>query len=385
MDPNYMYQQQAGQQAAYGYSAPQANMEGQRSLYVGNLDPKVTEFMLSDIFSTIGPVVSVKIIPDKAITGGPNYGFVEMIDTMRADAALQSLNGRKIFGLEIRVNWAFASGSGVQKEDTSNHYHIFVGDLSPEVDDAALSKAFTVFGSMSDARVMWDIGSRKSRGYGFIAFREKADAEKAITTMNGEFLGARSIRVNWANHKGAAAQTKSGLENSLSYDQVVSQASPTNTTVYLGNLPPYTTQDHILPFFHIYGYVVEMRVQADRGFAFVKLSTHEQAAAAIVGLQGTPINGRPVKCSWGKDKPNELGYQPPSQSSNFQYQPYGGQAPAYGGAPNYSVPDSSNMNAAANPSGYDGYGYGYNQYYSAYGGYQGGYPNSGQNPNGGGQ
>jgi len=26
----------------------------------------------------------------------------------------------------------------------------------------------------SDARVMWDINSGKSRGYGFVAFREKA-------------------------------------------------------------------------------------------------------------------------------------------------------------------------------------------------------------------
>jgi nucleolysin TIA-1/TIAR len=64
-----------------------------------------------------------------------------------------------------------------------------------------LSKAFTAFGSLSDARVMWDMNSGKSRGYGFLAFRDKTDAEQAIAAMNGEWLGSRAIRVNWANQK----------------------------------------------------------------------------------------------------------------------------------------------------------------------------------------
>jgi RNA recognition motif-containing protein len=51
-----------------------------------------------------------------------------------------------------------------------------------------------------------------------------------------------------------------------------------------------------------YGYIVEIRMQADRGFAFVKLDTHENAALAIVQLQNQLVHGRPVKCSWGKDR-----------------------------------------------------------------------------------
>ncbi|KAJ3112927.1 hypothetical protein HDU96_003995 [Phlyctochytrium bullatum] len=48
---------------------------------------------------------------------------------------------------------------------------------------------------------MWDPNTGKSRGYGFVAFREKSDAEQAINTMNSEWLGSRPIRVNWANQK----------------------------------------------------------------------------------------------------------------------------------------------------------------------------------------
>lgn len=49
---------------------------------------------------------------------------------------------------------------------------------------------------------MWDPVSGKSRGFGFAAFRDKTDAEQAIATMNGEWLGSRAIRCNWATQKG---------------------------------------------------------------------------------------------------------------------------------------------------------------------------------------
>ncbi len=48
-------------------------------------------------------------------------------------------------------------------------------------------------------------------------------------------------------------------------------------------------------------------MQADRGFAFVKLDTHENAANAICNLQNVPVHGRPIKCSWGKDRESSSG------------------------------------------------------------------------------
>jgi nucleolysin TIA-1/TIAR len=66
-------------------------------------------------------------------------------------------------------------------------------------------------------------------------------------------------------------------------------------------------------------------MQADRGFAFVKLDTHQNAAMAIVNLQNQLVHGRPVKCSWGKDRQAGESSAPPSI---MQPQPGG---PAYPG------------------------------------------------------
>ena len=234
-------------------------------LYVGNLSPRVTEYMLTEIFAVAGPVQHVKIIPDRNYQhGGLNYGFVEYMDMRAAETALQTLNGRKIFDTEIRVNWAYQGQQN--KEDTSNHFHVFVGDLSPEVNDDVLAKAFSAFGTLSDARVMWDMNSGKSRGYGFVAFRDKTDAEQAIALMNGERLGSRVIRVTWADQKtqegpsssssglpmrsGRTAPARTNfLGGPLIYERVVWQTHRDNTTVRVGNLVPYCTQADLIPLF----------------------------------------------------------------------------------------------------------------------------------------
>jgi len=210
-------------------------------------------------------------------------------------------------------------------ETASVGHQVFVGDLSRDVNDAALANAFASFASLSEARVMWDAASGKSRGYGFLAFRERHDAEQAIAVMNGELLGSRAIRVNWANEKAAPVQAAPGDSPSamqpsssggmgmpptagassgppLSYETVFAAAPPTNATIYVGNLAPNTSASDLSILFAAYGQVLEIRMQSDRGFAFLKLDTHENATHAIVGLGGHPLHGRLIKTGWGKDR-----------------------------------------------------------------------------------
>jgi nucleolysin TIA-1/TIAR len=56
----------------------------------------------------------------------------------------------------------------------------------------------------------------------------------------------------------------------LPIETVVTQAPAYVTTVYVGNLPPTLTQEEIAPIFGQFGIVQEIKMQAERGFAFVK-------------------------------------------------------------------------------------------------------------------
>ena len=57
------------------------------------------------------------------------------------------MNKRQCFGRELKVNWATSGASNAPKMDTSKHYHIFVGDLSSDLDTPQLKEAFLPFGN----------------------------------------------------------------------------------------------------------------------------------------------------------------------------------------------------------------------------------------------
>ncbi|XP_054031238.1 cytotoxic granule associated RNA binding protein TIA1 isoform X5 [Dryobates pubescens] len=140
-----------------------------KTLYVGNLSRDVTEALILQLFSQIGPCKNCKMIMDTA--GNDPYCFVEFYEHRHAAAALAAMNGRKIMGKEVKVNWATTPSS--QKKDTSNHFHVFVGDLSPEITTEDIKAAFAPFGRISDARVVKDMATGKSKGYGFVSFFNK--------------------------------------------------------------------------------------------------------------------------------------------------------------------------------------------------------------------
>jgi len=310
-------------------SHPYQNGMPCRSLYIGNLSEKVTDGLMYDIFGMMGAIESCKVCKDKATGQSAGYGFVDYYDPRVAALALSQLSGRKIYGVELKVNWAFNTLGGGTKEDTSGHYHLFVGDISPEVDDKALFNAFNVFGSLSDAKVMMDPAQPgKSRGYGFVAFRKKEDAQRALSEMNGEWLGTKAIRCNWANQRGpmpgmdgemdsnkygsssssSSSSRDSGRsfggrnEPQLDYSTVLTQASISNTSVYVGGVTADISSDMLQSAFKDYGTIEEVRLQPDKGFAFIRYQTHENAAKAIVGMNNKMVGNRIMRCSWGKER-----------------------------------------------------------------------------------
>ncbi|XP_066307822.1 glycine-rich RNA-binding protein 2, mitochondrial-like [Miscanthus floridulus] len=80
---------------------------------------------------------------------------------------------------------------------------LFVGGLSWGVDDVKLREAFSGFGDVTEARVITDRDTGRSRGFGFVNYTNSDDANAAISGMDGKEIDGRPVRVNIATDRPA--------------------------------------------------------------------------------------------------------------------------------------------------------------------------------------
>jgi nucleolysin TIA-1/TIAR len=98
----------------------------------------------------------------------------------------------------------------------------------------------------------------------------------------------------------------SGTGAKLHFDQVLSEAPASVSSVYVGNLSPLTTAADLVRVFAPFnrGHSVEARIPPARGYGFVTLATHEYAASAISTLsnQGVFLHSRWLRLGWQKER-----------------------------------------------------------------------------------
>lgn len=96
----------------------------------------------------------------------------------------------------VRTNDNPRASKGASKREESEMKRLFVGGLSWDTGDEGLRKAFEAYGEVSDARVITERDTGRSRGFGFVTMVEDTAAEEAKAEMNGASLDGRRIRVD---------------------------------------------------------------------------------------------------------------------------------------------------------------------------------------------
>jgi RNA recognition motif-containing protein len=79
--------------------------------------------------------------------------------------------------------------------------NIFVGNLPFQTSDHDLLNLFSAYGTVDRAQVVMDRDTGKSRGFGFVEMPVDAEADQAISALNGQMLNGRAINVNEARPK----------------------------------------------------------------------------------------------------------------------------------------------------------------------------------------
>ena len=163
-------------------------------IYVGDLSDHVTIEILKELFIQAGPIVHVNIPRDKVTNKSNGYGFVEFRTEEDARYASQIMSGIKLFGTQIKIS------TTTPNNDDNNEIgaKLYVGNLSPDVNDLILHGCFSVFGTVLTCRVVIDPQTNKSRGHGFVSYDNFESADKAKKNMHGQYLCGNSITVTFA-------------------------------------------------------------------------------------------------------------------------------------------------------------------------------------------
>ena len=76
--------------------------------------------------------------------------------------------------------------------------NIFVGNLSSEVNESDLENAFAKFGKVMSAKIIRDMFTQQSKGFGFVEMQSNTDALTAIEKLNTEQIKGKPMMVNKA-------------------------------------------------------------------------------------------------------------------------------------------------------------------------------------------
>lgn len=91
--------------------------------------------------------------------------------------------------------------------------NIFVGNIAKEVTDKELLDLFTKYGKVSSAKVIKDLFSGESKGFGFIEMPSNNEAKLAIQELNTVELSGKRLTVNEARPRNERGGNNRGFGN----------------------------------------------------------------------------------------------------------------------------------------------------------------------------
>jgi RNA-binding protein 39 len=181
-------------------------------------------------FEQAGPVRDAQIVKDRISGRSKGVGYVEFKSAETVPAAL-ALTGQLLLGLPViaqlteaeknrqaREGAPSASKSTVPLPDAPFH-RLYIGNVHFNIGEEDLRAVFEPFGEIEHVSLQIDGDTGRSRGFGFVQFKDAAHAREALETMNGFELAGRAIRVGFGNDNvkvGTDAASAAALANAAS-------------------------------------------------------------------------------------------------------------------------------------------------------------------------
>uniref|UniRef100_A0A0K3CFG2 Polyadenylate-binding protein n=1 Tax=Rhodotorula toruloides TaxID=5286 RepID=A0A0K3CFG2_RHOTO len=295
-----------------GSSSSNTGPSPSTSLYIGELDPTVTEAMLYEIFSMIGPVASIRVCRDAVTRRSLGYAYVNYLNSADGERALEQLNYSSIKGRPCRIMWSQRDPS-LRKNGAGN---IFIKNLDENIDNKALHDTFAAFGNILSCKVAVD-GQGNSLGYGFVHYDTPEAARAAIEGVNGMLLNDKVVYVGIHIPK---------RERQAKIDEIRAHF----TNLYIKNVPLEVDEAEFRGLFEPFGKVTSAVITKDaegnsKGFGFVNYERHEDAAKAVDALHDKDYKGQNLyvaRAQRKSEREEELkkSYEQKKYEANLKYQ-----------------------------------------------------------------
>ncbi|GMM42014.1 hypothetical protein FOG50_03890 [Hanseniaspora uvarum] len=248
------------------------------SLHISDLDKSVNESNLYDLFSQFGVVVSIKLCRDAVTKESLCHAYVNYPEKEFAVNALEQLNFSEINGKQCRITWAIKDLDGL-KNSASN---VYVKHLSPDVDDAGFYAIFKTFGEILSSKIQYD-SEGKSKGFGFVQYKDKQSAENVISAMNGVELEPGYVLSVCAHMTKEQRDTKlQNIKNEY-------------TNVFFKNVSAEGSDEEIKQLFsekgEVSSFTISRKEKSPVVYGFCNFVKHEDAVKAVEALNDSEFKG----------------------------------------------------------------------------------------------
>ncbi|KAK9472801.1 uncharacterized protein V1510DRAFT_445035 [Dipodascopsis tothii] len=199
-------------------------------------------------------------------------------------------------------------------EDERDQRTVFVQQLAARLRTKQLIAFFEQAGPVRDAQIVKDRISGRSKGVGYVEFRDVESVTKAISMTGQKLLEipiiaqlteAEKNRLARAESSAAAQQA---LEEQRQQQQQSTHSGPYHR-LYVGNVHFGITETDLKQIFEPYGEIEFVALQKDesgersKGYGFIQFALRESSEAALE-LNGFKLGGRPIRVGLGNEKIN---------------------------------------------------------------------------------
>jgi polyadenylate-binding protein len=261
------------------------------SLYVGDLHADITEAMLFEKFSAVGPVLSIRVCRDVISRRSLGYAYVNFQQPADAERVLDTMNFDLIKGRPIRIMWSQRDPS-LRKSGVGN---VFIKNLDKTIDNKAMYDTFSAFGNILSCKVATD-ETGQSKGYGFVHFETEEAANLSIERVNGMLLNEKKVYV------GRFIPRKER-------EKELGEKAKLYTNVYVKNFGDELNDETLYEMFKAFGDITSHRVMTkdgkSRGFGFVAYDNADAAEDAVKALNGKKLGDEKILYVGRAQKKNE--------------------------------------------------------------------------------